>query len=534
MLLADQAPQHPLDVGDHVVQVERVGVDDLMPAEGEELARQRGGAIGRLGDLGGGRAQLGVGRQLVEHQLAVAADHRQQVVEVVGHAAGQPADRLELLALIELRLETGPLVLDHALAFDLLAQLDVGPGQRAGALLDQPLQPQVTGGDHHDQRGGGAEAGQADHEEARCEIPRREDGEAERGRRRIDVAGAIHGPHVEDVPAAGEAGERRGGHRRERRPRPAVGAPRVEQPPGRRHLPAVHAAEGEAEVAAGRRLARVGLVDPRLGRLAIGGRLESRDADQRGRPDVAVAVLEDVEDGAVGKPFGRLAAEPHAVAETVHAGGRADPDRAVAAAGDGPHRLQPRAEQPPGGAGALEEIVARAEPQPPRRHLERRDRRHRHAVRGADRAQGVAAAIAVAVAVGHDDPAAVGKVDHGARRQRPPAIGAGRDVLEVRAVETFEMAALRLGFRRQHPGPAGPRRVEDLDEPAARVRRAARRCRARDRRTSPASAGRRAGCARPASPPSRRCGPGRPHARAAAGTPASGLRGGAAARCRAG
>ena len=45
-----------------------------------------------------------VGRQVVEHHLAVAEDRAQQIVEVVGDAAGQPAHRFHLLRLAELLL----------------------------------------------------------------------------------------------------------------------------------------------------------------------------------------------------------------------------------------------------------------------------------------------------------------------------------------------------------------------------------------------------------------------------------------------
>ena len=44
-------------------------------------------------------------RGVLEREGGVAADRGQHVVEVVGHAAGEPADRLELLALTKLLLE---------------------------------------------------------------------------------------------------------------------------------------------------------------------------------------------------------------------------------------------------------------------------------------------------------------------------------------------------------------------------------------------------------------------------------------------
>ena len=78
-------------------------VHDLLPAEGEELAGEAGGALRGLQDLLE-LAPLGLAR--VAHQeLGVPQDDAQRVVEVVGDAAGQASDRLHLLGLQELRLQ---------------------------------------------------------------------------------------------------------------------------------------------------------------------------------------------------------------------------------------------------------------------------------------------------------------------------------------------------------------------------------------------------------------------------------------------
>ena len=184
------------------------------------------------------------------------------------------------------------------------------------------------------------------------------------------------------------------------------------------------------------------------------------------------------------------------------------------------------------GAGALEEIVARPEPQPPRRHLERRDRRHRHAIRGADGAQGGSG-----LRRSRHRPAPRSSRRRRDRSRRAAAASAndqaGRDVLEVHAVEAFEMAALRLGFRRQHPRAASPGLVEDLDRQPRGWTSGANVPRSRSKNIAgvgrPPSRIRPSGISAIAS-----VGPGRLHARAAGGTPASAPRGGAAARCRAG
>ena len=46
-----------------------------------------------------------IGGDLAERQLGVAGNRRQRVVEIVGDAAGEPADRFHLLRLPQLILE---------------------------------------------------------------------------------------------------------------------------------------------------------------------------------------------------------------------------------------------------------------------------------------------------------------------------------------------------------------------------------------------------------------------------------------------
>ena len=80
-------------------------LEDLLPAERQELARERGGALAGVPDLQQVGAQRGVARQVERRQLRGAVDHGQQVVEVVGDAAGEPPDALHLLRLAELLFE---------------------------------------------------------------------------------------------------------------------------------------------------------------------------------------------------------------------------------------------------------------------------------------------------------------------------------------------------------------------------------------------------------------------------------------------
>src|SRR5207245_2121992 len=74
----------------------------LAAAEGQKLAGQNSRAVGGVQYLLHARAQLMPFTQIVQHHAAVAADYGEQVVEVVRHAAGQPADGFHLLRLAEL------------------------------------------------------------------------------------------------------------------------------------------------------------------------------------------------------------------------------------------------------------------------------------------------------------------------------------------------------------------------------------------------------------------------------------------------
>ncbi len=104
-LVGQQPVQQVRELGERVLEVDDRGPQRLLAREGEELADEGGGAVGVLADLHQ-VAVLLVG-DVVAHQqqVAVAVDRGQEVVEVVGDAAGELADRLHLLALDELGLE---------------------------------------------------------------------------------------------------------------------------------------------------------------------------------------------------------------------------------------------------------------------------------------------------------------------------------------------------------------------------------------------------------------------------------------------
>ncbi len=102
-VFTEEAAQQDLELGDQLAQFQHFALHGLLAAEGQELADQVGGADAGLADLVEafvrGIAHRVAVQQLVQAQL----DGGQQVVEVVGHAAGQLADGLHLLGLGELQ-----------------------------------------------------------------------------------------------------------------------------------------------------------------------------------------------------------------------------------------------------------------------------------------------------------------------------------------------------------------------------------------------------------------------------------------------
>ena len=93
---------------DDRVQVEHLGRDDLLAAEGEQLTGQVGRAFAGVQDLRERLRERIARREPVDASPAVADDDRQQVVEVVRDAAGQPADGFHLLGLAKSLLQTFP------------------------------------------------------------------------------------------------------------------------------------------------------------------------------------------------------------------------------------------------------------------------------------------------------------------------------------------------------------------------------------------------------------------------------------------
>ncbi len=104
----DKATKHLLHPRHELVDVEDRGAKNLVAAEREELARERRRARRRTDHL----HQVVVGRfagtQVIHHQVAIAHDHGEHVVEVMRDAARELAHRLHFLRLPKLRLEQLP------------------------------------------------------------------------------------------------------------------------------------------------------------------------------------------------------------------------------------------------------------------------------------------------------------------------------------------------------------------------------------------------------------------------------------------
>ena len=106
--LAEQPLEQVRDLGDDVGQLEHLRAQRLLAREGEQLAGQAGGAV-RVGADLLDVVIVAVARRVAhQHQVASAEDRGQDVVEIVGDAAGELADRLHLGRLGDLALEPRP------------------------------------------------------------------------------------------------------------------------------------------------------------------------------------------------------------------------------------------------------------------------------------------------------------------------------------------------------------------------------------------------------------------------------------------
>src|SRR5439155_8275519 len=101
-VLADEPAKHLFGIGDDAIQGEDTRSDNLPAAEGEQLFRQLHGAVARPDDFVHVAPPSIAGLEILEQKLAVAADRRQQIIEIVRDAASQATDGFELLGLPQL------------------------------------------------------------------------------------------------------------------------------------------------------------------------------------------------------------------------------------------------------------------------------------------------------------------------------------------------------------------------------------------------------------------------------------------------
>jgi len=129
-VFADQPPQQFLNLDHQLVDPHGARFERLAAAEGQKLVRQGAAPLRRPPDLlqRGPLGFLQVGPP--QQHVAVAGDHREQIIEIVSHTAGQPPYGFHLLCLPELLLEANPLAA-HARAAQLALHRRVEPCQIA-------------------------------------------------------------------------------------------------------------------------------------------------------------------------------------------------------------------------------------------------------------------------------------------------------------------------------------------------------------------------------------------------------------------
>ena len=97
----DQATEHLFRVRYDLVDIQDDWFNNLLTTEHQELARERSSTVRRLLDLLDFRA-IGINQcGIIQKQIAVPGNHREQIVEVMRHSTSQAANRLHLLGLLQ-------------------------------------------------------------------------------------------------------------------------------------------------------------------------------------------------------------------------------------------------------------------------------------------------------------------------------------------------------------------------------------------------------------------------------------------------
>src|SRR5260370_40895982 len=136
----NRSPQQVSNRDDNLVQIDVAWPENLSPAECQKLPGQGGGSLGCFFDLADLLRQSGVQWPL-QSKKSVAADDRQQIVEIVRYAPGQTSNHLHSLGFLQLAYHVRQLrqVQDRedkqAFSFDLDGfSGDQGIKRRAGGL----------------------------------------------------------------------------------------------------------------------------------------------------------------------------------------------------------------------------------------------------------------------------------------------------------------------------------------------------------------------------------------------------------------
>jgi hypothetical protein len=158
----DPLAQRPVEqvghAADQRVEVDHLGLERLAAGEGEQLPGQRRGPARRLDHRLGEADSLLLGDAGPAQHVGRALDDGQEIVEIMGDAAGELAERLHLVGLAQLLL--GLAALD-----DLDLQFGIGVGERVGPLLQFAVGPleRVLGEAEHRHHQSRHQDQQADH-----------------------------------------------------------------------------------------------------------------------------------------------------------------------------------------------------------------------------------------------------------------------------------------------------------------------------------------------------------------------------------
>ena len=103
-LLAERRPQQLGDVEHRAVDVDIARLQRLLAGKCQQMLDQFGAALGRIVDQFGDALVFRLVGKARDQRFGGAGDDREHVVEIMRDAAGEFADRVELLGLLQLAL----------------------------------------------------------------------------------------------------------------------------------------------------------------------------------------------------------------------------------------------------------------------------------------------------------------------------------------------------------------------------------------------------------------------------------------------